>query len=250
MSSAEQTITRLRELKLASMAQAYELQLRQPSSAALSFEDRFGLLVEFEAAERESRKLKRLVQAAALPEAAALEDVDYRAGRELDKAQIAALSSCEWIRRQQNLIIHGATGVGKTWLAIAFATQACRLKMSVLFYRASDLYGEISTAMLDGSLPKLKLALSRPSLLVLDDFGLGEITPTVAQVLLDVVDRRMRTGSLLITSQYPTDQWHGFFPDPTVADAVLDRVVHQSHRLALKGESIRKTRARERMQAK
>lgn len=249
MSSAEQTMTRLRELKLASMAQAYELQLRQPGSSVLSFEDRFGLLVEFEAAERESRKLKRLVRAAGLPETAVIEDVDHRAGRDLDRGQLAALASCDWIRRQQNLIIHGATGVGKTWLACAFATQACRLKMPVLFCRASDLYGEIAVAMLDGSLPKLKLALSRPSLLVLDDFGLGQITSGVAQLLLDVVDRRMRTGSLLITSQYPTDQWHGFFPEPTVADAVLDRVVHQSHRLALKGESIRKTRAREKMQA-
>jgi DNA replication protein DnaC len=250
MSSAEQTITRLRELKLTSMAQAYELQLQQPGRGELSFEDRFGLLVEFEAAERESRKLKRLVRAAGLPEPAALEDVDHRAGRELDKAQLAALASCDWIRRQQNLIIHGATGVGKTWLACAFATQACRLKMPVVFFRASDLYGEIAVAVLDGSLPKLKLALARPSLLGLDDFGIGEVTTGVGQVLLDVVERRVRTGSLLITSQYPTDQWHGFFPDPTVADAVLDRVVHQSHRLALKGESMRKSRARERMQAK
>jgi len=249
MSSAEQTIVRLRELKLTSMAQAYEQQLGQPGRSDLSFEDRFGLLVEFEAAERESRKLRRLVKAAGLPEAAALEDVDHHAGRELDKGQLSALTSCDWIRRQQNLIVHGATGVGKTWLACAFATQACRLKMPVVFYRASDLYGDIGVAMHDGSLPKLKLALSRPSLLVLDDFGLGEITPGVAQLLLDVVDRRMRTGSLLITSQYPTDQWHGFFPDPTLADAVLDRVIHQSHRLTLKGESIRKTRARARMQA-
>jgi DNA replication protein DnaC len=250
MSSAAQTIMRLRELKLTSMAQAYELQLQQPGRGELSFEDRFGLLVEFEAAERESRKLKRLVRAAGLPEPAALEDVDHRAGRELDKAQLAALATCDWVRRQQNLIIHGATGVGKTWLACAFATQACRLKMPVTFWRASDLYGEIAVATLDGSLPKLKLALARPSLLVLDDFGIGQITAGVAQVLLDVVERRVRTGSLLITSQYPTDQWHGFFPDPTVADAVLDRVVHQSHRLALKGESMRKSRARERMQAK
>lgn len=143
-----------------------------------------------------------------MPEAAAFEDVEYKVNRGLDKAQLASLASCDWIRRQQNLIIQGATGVGKTWLACAIGQQACRLKMPVLFYRASDLYGTITESLLDGSLSSLKLSLSKPSLLILDDLGLGEMTQQASQFLLDVIDRRMRTGSLLITTQYPTDQWH------------------------------------------
>jgi len=121
--------------------------------------------------------------------------------------------------------------------------------MAATFYRASDLYNDIAVATLDGSLPKLKLQLSKPQLLVLDDFGIGNMTVQAAHVLLDVVDRRMRHGSLLITSQYPADQWHSLFPDPTIADAVLDRVVHQAHRIQLKGDSMRKLQGRKRMQA-
>ena len=249
MSSTQQTITRLRELKLVPMADAYDMQLQQPKLHDVSFDDRFAMLVDYEASEREARKLKRLIRGAGMPEAASFEDVEYKVNRGLDKAQLASLASCDWIRRQQNLIIQGATGVGKTWLACAFGQQACRLKMPVLFYRASDLYGTINQSLLDGSLPALKLSLSKPSLLILDDLGLGEMNQHASQFLLDVIDRRMRTGSLLITTQYPNDQWHGFFPDPTVADAILDRVVHQSHRLSPKGESMRKTMARKKMQS-
>ena len=249
MSSTQQTIARLRELKLVPMADAYDMQLQQPKLHDVSFDDRFAMLVDHEASEREGRKLKRLIRGAGMPELASFEDVEYKVNRGLDKAQLASLASCDWIRRQQNLIIQGATGVGKTWLACAFGQQACRLKMPVLFYRASDLYGAITESLLDGSLPALKLSLSKPSMLILDDLGLGEMYQHASQFLLDVIDRRMRTGSLLITTQYPTDQWHGFFPDPTLADAILDRVVHQSHRLSLKGESMRKTMARKKMQS-
>lgn len=248
MSGLQQTLVRLQDLKLSGMAEALSRQMDTPGQQQLSFEERIGILVEHEWSERENRKLKRLIRGAALPEAACLEDVDYRASRNLDKGFIASLSSCEWVRRRQNLVILGATGVGKTWLACAFATQACRLKMAASFYRASDLFNDIAVATLDGSLPRLKVSLSKPQLLVLDDFGIGSMTVQAAHVLLDVVDRRMRSGSLLITSQYPTDQWHGFFPDPTIADAVLDRVVHQAHRIQLKGESMRKLQGRKRLQ--
>lgn len=247
MSSLQQTLSQMRELRLSAMAEAFQQQAGQPRLHDLSFEERLGLLVDHEWTERQSRKMTRLIRVAGLPEMASLEDLNFRASRELDKATIASLASCDWMRRQQNLIILGATGVGKTWLACAFANQACRAKLTVKFARASDLFADIATAGLDGSLPKLKLALAKPSLLVIDDLGLGEMTAGAAQVLLDVVDRRMRTGALLITSQYPTDQWHAMFPDPTVADAILDRVVHQSHRLQLKGESMRKVQARQRM---
>lgn len=248
MSGLNQTLARMRDLKLSSMADALQHQMETPNLHQLGFEERLGILIEHEWAERENRKLKRLVRGAGLPEAACLEDLDYRTTRNLDKSFIAGLSACEWVRRQQNLIILGATGLGKTWLASAFATQACRLKLAAGFYRVSDLFTDIALATLDGSLPKLKAALNKPQLLILDDFGIGNMTVQAAHVLLDVVDRRMRTGSLLITSQYPTDQWHGFFPDPTIADAVLDRVVHQAHRIQLKGESMRKLQAKKRLQ--
>lgn len=131
------------------------------------------------------------------------------------------------------------------WRSMRFRNiQACRLGMNVGFHRASDLYAAIIDAAHDASLPKLKLALAKPNLLILDDFGIGEMTAFTAQVLLDVVDKRMRTGALLITSQYPSEKWHSFFPDPTIADAVLDRVVHQAHRIQMKGESMRKVRGR------
>lgn len=244
MSANTQNLNKLRELRLSAMAGAYELQQEQTRLQQLAFDDRFGLLLEAEVATRNSRKLNRLVKSASFPEAAALEDHDTHANRGLDQAMVSALASCTWVTRKQNLMILGPTGVGKTWLASAFGRQACRLGMTVTFHRASDLFASIGEAALDASLPKLKAALYKPNLLILDDFGIGEMSPTVAQVLLDVADRRMRTGSLLLTSQYPSEKWHGFFPDPTVADAVLDRVVHQAHRLQLKGESMRKIRGR------
>lgn len=244
MSTNTQNTSQMRELRLAAMAQAYGLQQEQPKLHQLAFDDRFGLLLEAETAARKSRKLNRLVRVASLPELAALEDLDTRASRGLDKSLLSALANCSWIARRQNLMILGPTGVGKTWLASAFGQQACRLGMTAAFHRVSDLYAAISEAVLDASLPKLKASLYKPTLLILDDFGIGEMTPVAAQVLLDVADRRMRSGSLLITSQYPSEKWHDFFPDPTVADAVLDRVVHQAHRLQLKGESMRKLRGR------
>ncbi len=247
MTSTQQTLAELRELRLAGMAAQYELQLKQPNLQTLNFDDRFGMLVEHELSARHQRKLARNFTAAAMPEQAALEDIEYRPDRALEPGFITTLASCEWIRRHQNLIIHGATGVGKTWLACAFGYQACRLGLTVLFVGTTQLFERIATAAADGSLPGLRKALAAPALLIVDDLGHGEISQQGAQVLLDVVDRRMRTGSLLITSQYTADQWHPLFPGATVADAVLDRVVHQSHRLSIKGESMRKVLARKSM---
>jgi DNA replication protein DnaC len=249
MTIPQQTLTRLRELKLNPMARAYELQLEQPTLHALGFDDRFGLIVEQTASQKESVKLQRLLKLARLPDTASLEQVDYRSNRGLDKSQVASLGTCEWIHREQNIIIVGATGVGKTWLACAFGMQACRVRLSTTFRKANALWEDIATAEIDGSLKALKAELVKPKLLIIDDLGIGSISSHAAMVLFDIVDRRMKSGSLLITSQYPVDKWHGFFPDPTVADALLDRITHQAHRLSLKGESMRKLRARDRMSA-
>lgn len=248
MALKQQTMGRLRELKLSALATAYQRQDDQPNIHEMSFDERLGLLVEYEWGERDNRKLKRLLRRAALPEKASIEDIDYRASRALDKAQIATLAACGWIQKNQHLVILGPTGGGKTWLGCAFTSQACRLGMSALFYKAAELFSEIGKASADGSLPKLKMQLTKPRLLFVDDLGIGEMSTQVAHVLLEIVDRRMRSGSLIITSQYPTEKWHGFFPDPTIADAVLDRVVHKAHRITVKGESMRKLQARREME--
>jgi DNA replication protein DnaC len=227
------------------MAETYDIQLQQPRINEMSFDERLALLVDSEIAGRENRYLARLIRGANLPEPAALEDIDLRPGRGLDKSYIATLGTCEWVRRQQPVVLVGPTGAGKTWLGAAMITQACRLRMSARWYQMSDLLEEIAVRFADGSLMTFKKALVKPRILAIDDFGLGEIDPVASGVLLSVVDRRLRAGgSLLVTSQFPVEKWHGLFPDPSVADAILDRIIHSAHVLTLKGESMRKLKAR------
>lgn len=234
------TLNKLQHLQLPGMAKAYREQLEQPSKQQLSFDDRLGLMVDHELNDRENRKLQRLLKQAKLRYAAHLEDVDLRSSRGLDAQVIAGLTSCDWISRQQNLLLTGATGTGKSWLACAFGSQACRQGFSVIYKSASKLYEELQTAIGDGSLPKYRTMLSKARLLILDDFGLAPVEPVVGYTLLDIVDSRMQTGSLIITSQFPTEHWHSLFVDATLAEAILDRIVHRSHRILLKGESLRK----------
>lgn len=245
MTIPQQTVGQMRALGLHAMADEYERQLEQPNLHQLAFDERLGLLIQRASAQRASGKLQRLIKLAKFTEDASLEEVDYRASRELSKSVVASLGTCEWIRRQQNLIVTGPTGIGKTWLACAFGKQACRVEMPTLFRLTRDLMSDIASAELDGSIASLKSSLVKPTLLILDDFGIGQISPTGGVFLLDVVERRLKTGALVITSQYSTDKWHGFFTDPTVADAFLDRVIHQAHRLAPKGESMRRERGRQ-----
>ncbi|WP_341677275.1 IS21-like element helper ATPase IstB [Niveibacterium sp. SC-1] len=240
MTQIQQTATKLRGLKLTGMAGAYVAQVEQPRLYDFSFDERLAMIVDAELTTRENRKLRRIIAAANFPERAVIEDLDAHPARGLDPAFVAFLANGDWIRLLQNLILIGPTGVGKTWLICALAMQACRRGESVLFRRCSELYGAIALSLADGTAPKLKLALAKPALLILDDLGLGGIPEQVAGFLLDVIDRRQHRGSLAITSQFPIERWHGFFADPSMAEAILDRVVHQAHRLNMQGESLRK----------
>lgn len=237
----QHTLTRLRALRLEGMARAFEEQLLQPAAQSLSFEERFGLLVDRETSWRDTKRISRLLKAARLKvSTASIEDVDYRASRALDKRLVTTLASCDWIRHAQNLVLVGATGSGKTWLCCALAQAACRHGFSTLYIRASRLLEELRIAHGDGSFTRKLAALARTDLIAIDDFAQSSLTQNDRENLLEVLDDRVNTRSTLITSQLPVETWHEYLADPTLADAILDRLVHHSHRIALKGESMRK----------
>lgn len=239
----QQTLAALKALRLDGMAAAFEEQLANPTHAGLSFEERFGLLVDRETTWRDAKRLKLLLQKAKLKDSrACLEDVDYHGERGLDRGQIASLASCDWIRRGQALIVTGATGCGKTWLACAFANQACRQGLSAQYVRAPRLFQELSIARADGSFKFKLAALARVDLLVIDDWALAPLTAADRSDLLEVLDDRVNARATLITSQLPVTHWHEYIDHPTLADAILDRVVHNSHRIKLGGRSIRERR--------
>ena len=237
------TLDTLNQLKLHGMAIALSEQMTQTSAQSLPFEDRLGLLVERELTYRENRRLTRLLQLAQLKERAALEDLDFRARRGLDRAQLASLTSCDWIRQHQNLLIHGATGCGKTFLACALAHQACRQGLSALYLRAPRLFDELSLCHADGSFRKRLAAIAKVELVVIDDFAIAPIGPRERTDLLELLDDRVGSRSTLITSQLPIENWHEYIGDPTLADAILDRLVHSAHKIHLEGESMRKRAA-------
>lgn len=239
------TIETLKSLKLHGLLEALEEQQQTPAVHALSFEERIALLVDRERLWRENQRRTRLLRGARLKVAAAsIEDIDYKAARGLDKRQIATLATGEWIRRGQNLLITGATGSGKTWIACALAQQTCRQGSSVLYWRVPRLIEELRIAHGDGSYIKFLKTLSKVSLIVLDDWGLTALSVQDRADLLEILDDRVNTGSTLIASQLPVDAWHAYLGEPTLADAILDRLVHHSHRIELKvpGESMRKSR--------
>lgn len=239
----QQTIARLQELGLSGMLRALNVQMDQPQMQKLGFDERFALLLDAEANEREQRRIERLLKAAKLRQlSACLEDVDYRPSRGLDQSMIASLADCNWIARRQNLVMTGATGTGKSWLACAFGKQACRTGYSVYFATATQLFEQIVMAQADGTLPKLRRQLVKTQLLIIDDLGIGGIDIHLGPILLDIIDQQSMQGALLITSQYPCAKWYDLFNDPTVADAILDRIVHRAHFMELKGESMRKVR--------
>ena len=237
------TLDTLNQLKLHGMAIALAEQMTQTTAQSLPFEDRLGLLVERELTYRENRRLTRLLQLAQLKERAALEDLDFRARRGLDRAQLASLTSCDWIRQHQNLLIHGATGCGKTFLGCALAHQACRQGLSALYLRAPRLFDELSLCHADGSFRKRLAAIAKIDVVVIDDFAIAPIGPRERTDLLELLDDRVGARSTLITSQLPIENWHEYIGDPTLADAILDRLLHSAHKIHLEGESMRKRAA-------
>ena len=238
-----QTMEQLTALRLEGMAQALEEQRRQTDISQLDFEERFALLVQRQWLWRENRALAARLHHAQLKVAASLEDIDYRHPRGLKRAQIDQLRASQWVAHHRNCLITGPTGSGKTYLACALAHQACRDGHRVGYYYAPKLFRELQNAHADGSLLKLLKKLARAALIVIDDFGVAAVAGKQYRDLLEILDDRHGLGSTLITSQFPVNQWHDVINDATVADAILDRLVHNAYRLDLKGESLRKTRA-------
>jgi len=235
------TVDALHRMHLTGMAAGFEAQRADPNCRELVFEDRFGLLVDAEWAARENRRLSRLLKRAKLKIAGAcVEDIDYASHRGLDRKQISALTNCEWVERGQHLLITGPTGVGKTWLGCAFGNLAARKGHAVIYRRLPRLLEELEIAHADGSLPKLRTSFAKARLLILDDWGVAPLTNRGQQDLLEIIDDRVPGASVLITAQMPVDAWHEYLGEPTIADAILDRILHSSHKIALKGDSMRK----------
>jgi DNA replication protein DnaC len=227
-------------MKLHGMAEAFKEQLQQPDITDLAFEERFGLLVDRQWTWREDRRMRRLLANAKLKINACLEDIDYRAPRALDKSVILKLGGCDWIARAHNVIITGPTGVGKTYLACALANRACRMGYSAFYIRIPKLFQDLAIARGDGSYPKVLKKLSKAKILILDDLGLAPMNAQERRDLLEVVEDRHGLTSTLVTAQLPIQSWHENIRDPTIADAILDRLVHSAYKINLKGESMRK----------
>jgi DNA replication protein DnaC len=234
---------RLRAVGMAAMADAFLEMQNNTDAAGLAREEWLGLLLDREVTARDSKRLARRLSQARLRQNAVVEDTDFRAPRGLDRALFHKLAGCDWIRQSQHLVISGPTGVGKSWLACALGHKACREGFSVLYRRASRLFAELATARGEGRLPRMLATLERTKLLIIDDWGPEPLTAEQRRDLLEIADDRYEKGSLLVTSQVPVSRWHELVGDPTIGDALLDRIVHRAHRIELKGPSLRKRQA-------
>lgn len=231
---------KLQSMKFHGMRKAFEEQLQMADIEKLSFEERFGLLVDREKTEREDRRLKTRLRKAKLRHQASMEDIDFSHPRGIDKQLILSLLSCEWLKSHHNVFIIGPTGIGKSYLACALAQKACREGYSALYLRLPKLFSELSLAKGDGRYGKLLSGFARTNLLVLDDWGLSKLNKEQQRDFLEIIEDRDEIHSTVITSQVPVSHWHEVIDDPTLADAILDRLVHNAYKINLKGESMRK----------
>lgn len=237
----QMSIDKLNMMKLYGMALAFSEQIEAPKYNELSFDERFGMIIDKEMTYRENRKLKNLLNKAKLRyRNACIEDIDFRANRGICREQIMTLSRNEWIHNNQNVIITGPTGVGKTYMACALGNSACRGGISTNYFRLPQLLDELSIAGSDGSYGKMLSRLARVKLLIVDDWGFAPLSDKERRSFLDILEDRYNISSTIISSQVPIQKWHDNIGDPTVADAICDRLIHNAHRVKLTGESMRK----------
>jgi DNA replication protein DnaC len=239
------TLEKLQTMKRQGMADAFRAQRETTHSSSLAFEERFAMLVDQQWLWKENRALARRLRSARLKEKGVVEDIDYQHPRGLDRKLIRTLATSEWVRQHQHILLLGPTGIGKTWLACALAQKACRDGFTILHKRAAELFRDLAVAPVDGSFGRLLTRLSRIDMLVLDDFAMAPLKDSERRDFLEICDDRYQRRSLILTSQMPLAHWHEQIGDVSVADSILDRVVHNAYRLELNGESMRKKRGRQ-----
>ena len=238
----QQTMEKLRAMRLRGMAEAYQQQMENPDAVALTFDERLALLVDQHATWRENKAMARRLKTSQLDSAPCAEDVNYRHARQLDAAQFRALLNSQWVAQHHSVLLTGPTGIGKSWLAQALAHKACRDGYGVLYRPAGKLFRELGQAQADGSLARLLPALTKVDVLVVDDFAMNPLAEPERRLFLEICDDRYRRRSTVLTSQLPVDKWHQQIGDPTIADSILDRLVHNAYRFELSGDSLRKPR--------
>lgn len=233
------TLNQMRSLRLHGMARALETQMDSPQARELSFEERLGMLLEAETLERDNQGCSRRLHKAKLRLSATLDDIKYKPGRGLDKSLLISLATCDWLRNKRNLSITGPTGVGKSYLACALANHACKHGFTSLYLRAPLLFDDLTIAKADGRYKKMFRDTVSPKLIILDDFGLSALTADARRDLLEIMEHRYNEASTIITSQFDRDHWHQLIGDPTLADAILDRFVHNAYEIKLTGKTMR-----------
>jgi len=240
-----QTLEKLFQLRMPAMADSYRRMSENPDFSSLPVDDVLGLIVDAEWTSRYNKRIKRLQKISCLPSEPSIEDIDYKPERMLDKQMLATLSDCSWILNSRNLILTGKTGTGKSYLACAIGNMACRLNYSVKYYRLPRLLTDLSVAKIDGSYNRYLSNLKKNKLLILDDWGLAEITANDSRDILEMIEDKTNTGSLILSSQIPVSDWYQLFTDPTLADACMDRLVHNSYQIEIQGDSMRKRSSKE-----